>query len=438
MHLPKIKNSDELIKNYCHDKFMELYGKNAPEEMKARLDYELSSIINHNFVVHYLIAKHIADESRKMGYPVFTRGSVGSSFVALLLGFTGINPLKPHYLCTNCKSIQFVSDVASGYDLPNKDCHICGAIMKGDGHNIPFETFAGLDGDKKPEIVLNVAAPIKEKAKELLQSLFPNDKIALAGTIRRINIFGKDATFWKSKGVYPGCFFIIPNEYSGDVITELRKVGNAKVEVTKGDYHEIWDDFLKFDILEHSTSTLLVELSKQTGVLLDSIPANDEKAFALITAGENNCIVDFNSVFVKNMIEDCNPTCFSELCKISGLSHGTDVWNNNAEDLIFQSKATIKEVLAFRDDVFEYLITIGAERANAYKIMEKVRKGKGLYEDDLKGYKLPNWFYESANKIKYMFPKAHAVSYVKMAMQLAWFKVNYHDLSEAEIKRLEK
>jgi DNA polymerase-3 subunit alpha (Gram-positive type) len=428
MYMPKIENSKERFKDYCRNKFIELYGDNPHEKFTERLNTELGIILEHDHEIPFLIIKYLVDESLKMGYPTFSRGCIGSSFSAFLLGITGINPLNPHYHCHKCKRVEIMQSVVDGYDLPGKLCPVCGTTMKGDGHNIPFVSFSGYNGDKEPDIDINVAPEIQKKTKAILQSFFPNDKIVRAGALRRDG----------SRGAHPGGYFIIPVEYADEVSTIEIEIDGEIVEVTEKEVHTLTKDFLKIDILGHFVPEKLSILSKETDVILDDIPMNDSDVISLIQSGDTEGIPEFESDFMRNMLQICIPNCFSDLCKISGLSHGTDTWTGNARYLLQDGKAALKNILAFREDVYDYLIKADADYDEAYRIMESVRKGRAsrdLDELDLEEYNLPDWFHPCICKIKYMFPKAHGVSYVRMAMQIAWFKSYHNELFNKVLKK---
>jgi len=470
---PKIDSAQEEVIKLTWEGAYTRYGKEMPLEIKSRIERELDSITRHGFSVLYLIAHKLVKKSNQDGYLVGSRGSVGSSVVAYLIGITEVNPLPPHYLCPDCKHCEIVYDVSigCGIDLKAKQCPHCGSAMLRDGFDIPFETFLGFNGDKVPDIDLNFSGDYQSRAHQYVEELFGSENVFRAGTISTIaerTAYGfvkkyaeeKQITIKNSEierlakgitgvrrttGQHPGGLIVVPQDHDILEFTPLQHPADNKesgVITTHFEYHAIGDQLVKLDILGHDDPTVIKELEDLTGVKASSIPLNDELTMALFSGVEplgvspakiNSSvgtygIPEFGTRFVRQMLEATRPTTFSELVRISGLSHGTDVWLNNAQTLIEENVASLSEVICTRDDIMIYLIQQGVEKNKAFRIMENVRKGKGLTDeqiDVMKQCQVPSWYIESCQKIKYMFPKAHAVAYVMMAFRIAYFKVYY-------------
>ncbi|MGT2908235.1 PolC-type DNA polymerase III [Streptococcus dentiloxodontae] len=481
LYTPFIDRAEEQVAEMTYEKAFELYGNPLPDIIDLRIEKELTSILGNGFAVIYLASQMLVNRSNERGYLVGSRGSVGSSFVATMIGITEVNPMPPHYICPNpeCKHSEFVTDgsVGSGYDLPHKNCPKCGTVYKKDGQDIPFETFLGFDGDKVPDIDLNFSGDDQPNAHLDVRDIFGAEYAFRAGTVgtvadrtaygfvkgyeRDYNKFYRDAEVdrlamgaagvKRNTGQHPGGIVVIPNYMDVYDFTPVQYPADdmaAAWQTTHFNFHDIDENVLKLDVLGHDDPTMIRKLQDLSGIDPKAIPADDPDVMKLFSGTDVLGVTpeqigtptgmlgipEFGTNFVRGMVDETHPTTFAELLQLSGLSHGTDVWLGNAQDLIKEGIADLSTVIGCRDDIMVYLMHAGLEPKMAFNIMERVRKGLWLKisEEERNGYiqamrdnNVPDWYIESCGKIKYMFPKAHAAAYVLMALRVAYFKVHH-------------
>ncbi|SFH49503.1 DNA polymerase-3 subunit alpha [Tindallia magadiensis] len=470
---PSIAGSEETLRNLCFENAHRIYGDPLPLIVEERLTKELNSIIDNGYSVMYMISHQLVSKSLKDGYLVGSRGSVGSSFAATMSDITEVNPLAPHYVCPKCKHSIFYTEgeYESGIDLPDSNCSKCNTPYKKDGHQIPFEVFLGFEGDKEPDIDLNFAGEYQSIAHQYIEHLFGKDHVFRAGTLGTIaskTAYGFVKKYCeafslqmnnaemkrlidgctgvkRTTGQHPGGVMIVPQDKDIHEFTPIQHPANdatSGIITTHFDYNALSGKLLKLDILGHDVPTIIRMLEDFTGTNALNIPLDDPETMSLFQSVEalkidgdqwkpdvgSIGIPEFGTKFVRQMLLDTKPTTFAELVRISGLSHGTDVWLNNAQDLVKDEIASLKEVICTRDDIMNYLILKGVPSKASFKIMENVRKGKGLTDEEeelLNLHQVPKWYIESCKRIKYMFPKAHAVAYVMMSFRIAYYKVHF-------------
>ncbi len=470
---PKIDGSAEDIERIARETAESLYGNPLPKEVEERLQKELKSVIGNGYADLYNIARLLVKHSREEGYVVGSRGSVGSSFLAYCAQITEVNSLQPHYRCPNCKKSEFVYDEQydSGHDMPDKTCPVCGTEYVKDGHNIPFETFLGFKGDKQPDIDLNFSGENQASAHKYTEEIFGEGYVFRAGTVSTVaekTAYGYVRKYFESKGInihnaeverlkqgvmnvktttgqHPGGVIVLPKGHDIHEFTPIQhpaEKAESGIITTHFDYHSIDENLLKLDILGHDDPTMIRMLQDLTGIDPTEIPLDDKKVMSLFLSTEalgvtpedigsetgTFAVPEFGTKFVRQMLVDTKPTSMGELIRISGLSHGTDVWTNNAQLLVQNGTCTLRNAICCRDDIMIYLINRELPPERAFKIMEQVRKGKKLKPEDeaeMREHNVPEWYIESCNKIQYMFPRAHAAAYVTMSLRVAYFKVHY-------------
>ena len=477
LYPPHIAHADEEMKKLTYDKAYELYGNPLQKIVKDRIDLELNSIISNGYAVIYLISQRLVAKSNKDGYLVGSRGSVGSSLVATMSGITEVNPLAPHYRCPKCKYSQFFEngEYGSGFDLPDKNCPKCGTPLVKDGQDIPFATFLGFHGDKVPDIDLNFSGDYQPVAHNFIRVMFGPDNSYRAGTIATVadkTAYGYAKHFDEERnlklrnaeldrlasgirgvkrttGQHPAGIVVVPDDmdiYDFTPVSYPADDVNAAWLITHYDFHSIHDNILKFDILGHDDPTMIRHLQDLSGIDPLTIPPDDPGVMSLFSSTKALGVTpeqigsqtgtlgvpEFGTRFVRGMLEETKPTTFAELLQISGLSHGTDVWLGNAEDLVNNGTCKLKDVIGCRDNIMMDLIHWGVKPEVAFSTMESVRHGRGISDENMavlkKNKKIPDWYIPSCLKIKYMFPKAHATAYILMALRIAWFKVYYPEI----------
>lgn len=470
---PKIDGAEETLRTSCMARAHEIYGDPLPEIIQKRLDKELDSVISNGYAVMYVSAQLLVKKSLEDGYLVGSRGSVGSSFAATMAGITEVNPLAPHYICPKCKKLIWgdEQEYDCGVDMPAMDCPDCGTRMKQDGYTIPFETFLGFNGDKEPDIDLNFAGEYQPVAHRFVGEIFGEDNVFKAGTVgtvaektaigfvrkyheeREIPVnkyeverLAEGCTGVKrTTGQHPGGIIIVPDDHEIYEFCPVQHPANdttTDIVTTHFDYHKIDENLLKLDILGHDVPSMIRQLQDMTGLDPLTVPLDDKETIKIFNGIEplkikdpnykythgSYAIPEFGTSFVRQMLDDTKPSKFADLVRISGFSHGTDVWLNNAQEFIRNGVATMREAISTRDDIMNYLILKGIENGMSFRIMEDVRKNRPLKPEQLEvmtEHGVPEWYIESCKRIQYMFPRAHAVAYVMMSFRMAWYKVNY-------------
>ena len=471
-YYPVFENAYNDLEKICYSKAYELYGNPLPEIIKERLDTELGFLKDEQFSTQYLLAKKLVDYAKEKGKLTTARGAVGSTLVAFFLGVSDTNPLPPHYYC-NCRYLEFSKVVDDGFDLPEKVCPVCNRKLRTDGHNIPYEVFMGFNGDKEPDIDLSFPEDFRLVAQKFLEDVFGKTNVIQAGTVATVweriaeiyihkyelaknvnfkpqekeNLINKIVGVKRSVGMHPGGVMVVPRDMDFEDFTPI-DYRWAPRPTTHFDFHSLHDTILKQDILGHSVLDLLLELEKQTNISIDSIDFKDPKIYEMFRNADTDGIYEFDIEFTKHLLLVTSPQNFNELVKISCLCHGTNVWTDNAEHLIKNKICNISEVIAARDDIFDYLTSKGMDKYTAFRIMESVRKGlwakqklsdwdKKYFVEEMLKINVPKWCIESISKVRYMFTKAHSVTYVMNAVRLMWFKKYYPEEFKKALEKTE-
>ena len=456
-YYPIFENAYSDLEKICYSKAYEFYGNPLPEKIKERLDTELGFLKDEQAASQYLLAKKLVDYAKEKGKLTTARGAVGSTLVAFLLGIGDINPLPPHYYC-NCRYLEFSKVADDGFDLPEKVCPVCNRKLRTDGHNIPYEVFMGFNGDKEPDIDLNFPEDFRLAAQKFVEDMFGKTKVVQAGTVATVwdgiaekyiqeyeatknisfkpeekeNLITKIVGIKRNVGMHPGGIIVIPQDMDFEDFTPIY-CNWAPRSTTHFDFHSLHDTIYKADILGYTALDLLLTLQKKTSINIKDVCITDQAVIDDIAKGDTFCIPSFDKDIVRDMLIKSNPKNFNELVKVSGFAHGTNVWTDNGEWLL-ENGISVLKIPTLRDDIMNDLIRVGADRADAFKIGESVRKGlfaRGRTDEELENLfkelskPLGDWYFEFCKKVRYMFPKSHAIEYVIIALQLAWFKKYY-------------